>query len=457
MWFLSSSTNNGHPYNTNFIGIISNVWTDGIHNIPTIWRIDTTGEINDGYPYNYYMEIWLGEGGGGEEGEGDVIDTDTYGNNNRHGRNGTHNTLTSSPHDFDVSRSAASSTVLDSCNCYVMTPQAFAQAKKDITDEVKGVSGVLTDFLDNLHGTNIFDAIVSCKVYPLVITPLSATKNLFLYDNQIGSNLYQGCDYSTFIYDFGSVTLGISEEWHLTKCKYQIYLPFVGVMDFTPCNNDTLSLSCILDILQGAVTYVLKNDDGETLLIASGNIGINVPVNLSQAIISRNTRGNILGMVKGAYNTIYQSGQQMQSAVQNAVTGGGAKALGISKEGASAGRAGGAISSAGTDALNKVANTALDMITPKQENPMFQVLFGDDATVSCLSMTPRIIVHRAVPYNDAYCYNSYYGETHSKHYDTLSGMAGYYIKTINYKSNNITLTEIEKRDIENKMNAGVIL
>lgn len=450
-WDVTPLVNNGYPYNDEFIGIISDIWTDGTHNY-SLWRIDDDGEINDGYPYTYYMEQWVGSGGGGEEGEGDIIDTDTYGDNNRHGRTGTHNTLTSSTHDFDVSRSAISDSVLESCNCYIMTPAQLAQVKEDITTEIKGTSGVLIDFLDNLHGTNIFDAIVSCRAYPCVIPPDSIGNVFKLFGNTITTTQTQffGATNTAFIYDFGSVTLGISEEWHLTKCKYQIYLPFVGVMDFAPCNNDTLTLSCIIDILQGAVTYVLKNDDGETLLIASGNIGINVPVNLSQAIITRNTRGNILGIAQNIMNATYTASKQVMSSAQGAVSGmGGSVGNMISNLGGA--------SQAGTDLANNIGNQVIDMITPKQDNASFQVLFGDDATISCLSMTPRIIVHRAVPYNDAYCYNSYYGETHSKHYDTLSDMAGYYIKTVNYKSNNITLTEIEKRDIENKMNNGVIL
>lgn len=59
MWTIpTDGTNNGYPYNTEFSGIISNIW-NGKHN-DSLWRIDSAGVINDGYPYNYYMNNWVG-------------------------------------------------------------------------------------------------------------------------------------------------------------------------------------------------------------------------------------------------------------------------------------------------------------------------------------------------------------------------------------------------------------
>ena len=46
-WDVTPLVNNGYPYNDEFVGIISDIWTDGKHNY-SLWRIDPDGEINDG-------------------------------------------------------------------------------------------------------------------------------------------------------------------------------------------------------------------------------------------------------------------------------------------------------------------------------------------------------------------------------------------------------------------------
>ena len=458
MWYISATTNNGYPYNTDFIGIISDIWTDGKHNY-SLWRIDPDGDINDGYPYTYYMQQWLGEGGGGEEGEGDIIDTSGHRRQTRQPTPGTHDTFTSGKHSFDTSISGLSAIVAAGCNVYVMSPATFLQLKTNVADYILGAGSTITDFLANLSGTNIFDGFVMARAYPFNIATLDTIKEMTVFGLKAANGAYFTASETTVQFNFGTITdFGIEEAWQLSQCTFQIYLPFVGMMNFQPYNNDALTLIANVDLLQGAITYILKNADGEMLLIASGNIGINVPINLSQAIQYRNAKGNIIGMIKGAYNAAYQTGQQVQSAVQSAVTGGGAKALGISKEGAAAGRAGGAIGSAGTDALNKAANTALDMITPKQENPAFQVLFsGDDNTIASLDMNPRIIIHKAISYNNANGFPEDIGLNNAKHFENLQGFAaGERIKTINYACTAEIATQEEKHQIENLMNAGVL-
>lgn len=453
MWYISSTTNNGYPYNTDFIGIISDIWTEGKHNY-SLWRIDPDGEINDGYPYTYYMQQWLGEGGGGEEGEG-VIDADSYRRNPRTARSNWRDTLTSSPHNFDITVSSLNSGVIENCNCYVLPTGAFmGLVKKDVTDYVTNLQSLVLEALANLSGTNIFNGFVSCRAYPFAVTVGSFVTSLDILGQSIPlNNAHQiyTLTSGTQVLDFGSVTLGISESWQLAECEYQIYLPFVGVMNFQPINNDTLSLHGIVDILQGTITYVLRNSDGEPLLIASGEIGIEVPINLSQAIQARNIKSNVLGIIKGAYNATYQATQKVQNAVQGVVSGVGG---GVGQAIGAAGTAG----QAGTDLLNQTANTAIDLITPKQDNPTFQVLFsGNDNTVASLDMTPKILVHKAVSYNDDTGIEWGTGVNHSKYIENLGSLAGQYVKCINYETINGGLTADENNELETLLNTGVFL
>lgn len=456
MWFLSSSTNNGYPYNTNFIGIISNVWTDGIHNIPTEWRIDTTGKINDGYPYNYYMEIWLGEDGGGEEGEG-TIDADSYRRNPRTARNNWRDTLSSSPHNFDISVSSLNNGILQNCNCYVLpTGSYMGLIKKDVYDFVTSIQNVALDVLANLSGTNIFNGFVSCRAYPFELRLGSS----ILHDIEVlGQTIplnhaerIHSLAMSTQPLNFGTVTLGISEAWNLKECEYQIYLPFVGVMNFQPINNDTLSLHALVDVLQGTITYILRNSDGEPLLIASGEIGIDVPINLSQAIQARNTKASVLGIIKSAFNSAAGAVQSVENTVQSVAT------AGLPKADRGESKIEGAKNMAGAGVLTDAANTALDLITPKQNNPTFQVLFsGNDNTVASLDMTPKILVHKAVSYNDSHGMEWGTGLNYSKYIDTLGTLVGQYVKCINYENINSGLTVDERNELETLLNTGVFM
>jgi hypothetical protein len=223
-------------------------------------------------------------------------------------------------------------------------------------------------------------------------------------------------------------------------------------MNFQPINNDTLSLHGIVDVLQGTITYVLRNSDGEPLLIASGDIGIDVPINLSQAIQARNTKSNVLGIIKGVFNSTASAVQSVQSTVQSVATAGLAK----SEQGAS--KIDGAKSMAGAGVLTDTANTALDLITPKQDNPTFQVLFsGNDNTVASLDMTPKILVHKAVSYNGSVGIEWGMGVNHSKYVDNLSSLSGQYVKCVNYETQNSGLTADERNELETLLNTGVYM
>ena len=465
MWYISSNVNNGYPYNTDFAGIISDIWTPGKHNY-SLWRIDPDGEINDGYPYTYYMQQWLGEGGGGEEGEGDIIDTGGYRSNNIPARPGAHDTLTSSKHRFDTNISDLGNAIIANSNVYIMPTSAFLQALlKNVRNYVNSLQGVALDVLQNLSGSNIFNAFVSCRAYPFSIAPGTQTNTLSLigYDIELSNPnlIIYKCNTSTVQLNFGSIeNLGITESWHISDCRYQIYLPFIGVTDFQPCNNESLSLVANVDIINGSITYILsETNSGEQLLIASGNIGIDIPINLSQAIKDRNTRGNVIGIVQQAVNNVYKMERGIQKSVQSAVSNiGGDTGKAIKGAGGDFISGLGGASMAATDFLNDTFNQVAELVKPKQTNPCYQVLFsGNDNTIASLDMTPKIFVHKSNVFEYAQGQNATKGLNHSKYYETLAGLAGETVQCTNYHCTNIGLTETEKRDIESKMNAGVIM
>lgn len=471
-WKIESNQNNGYPININFlVGSISDRWQEGEYNL-TNWRIKPDFDVsalNTGVlapiveSPNAYPHIWaatqiIGSGGGGEEGEGDIIDTDSYRSNNITARPGAHDTLTSSKHRFDTNISDLGNAIIANSNVYIMPTSAFLQALlKNVRNYVNSLQGVGLDVLQNLSGSNIFNAFVSCRAYPFSIAPGSQTNILSLigYDIELNNPqlIIYKCNNSTVQLNFGSIeNLGITESWHISECRYQIYLPFIGVTDFQPCNNESLSLIANVDIINGSITYILsETNSGEQLLIASGNIGIDIPINLSQAIKDRNTRGNVIGIVQQAVNNVYKMGKGIQKSMQGAVSNMGGDA------GETISALGGA-SMAATDFLNDTFNQVAELVKPKQSNPCYQVLFsGNDNTIASLDMTPKIFVHKSNVFEYAQGQNTAKGLNQSKYYNTLSDLAGETVQCTNYHCTNIGLTEAEKRDIESKMNAGVIL
>jgi hypothetical protein len=309
MWYLSSSTNNGYPYNTNFIGIISSVWTDGIHNIPTEWRIDTTGKTNDGYPYNYHMEIWLGGGGGGEEGDGDIMHTGGHTRPTRSYTTVPQGHMATAHHDHKrTTRSALSTKSALMVNGYITNTGGIQQLRLDLNSFPTTHPGDMIA-VSQIYGANIFNAVVLARVFPFALAQNTDSHQQGV--NSMNVKLAPDTDFylltnSTAILDFGAVDLDISQGFEISKYTYKLYLPYSGIHSIDIRGNEEVQLIGYVDLFAGTIDYIFYVND-QIELTAQGKIGLDIPFNVQQGEMLQNAIMNAIkytaqpiGMIAGA-------------------------------------------------------------------------------------------------------------------------------------------------------------
>ena len=411
VWYISLTVNKGYPYNTDFIGIISNYLIDGKYNY-SYWRIDTTSKINNGYPYNYDLEKWIGGTDEKPSGEGDIIDTDGYTsqhagnivNANRSNLNFDNNSMLGVD-----SISAASAAV--SLNALVSNqggPVAVRNALSSFPTDHPTQATVISQ----LFGANIYDCVVLCKMYPFSI-PVSGTQTGV---STMGVTI---CEENTFKtaatvaprFSFGVVNLNVTQGWEITQNKYYIYLPYSGIYTLPIVGNEAITLEGYVDLNSGIIDYAVFVNN-QIILTSSGKIGIDIPINAQMGAQIQNALSNMVSI-----------GSSLISSVASSVTEGGVK-------------------------LPTITGGNL---------PVQSMQTASGTSALCFYQKPRIIIRKAKMYNDGYGYGSTNGYTSKRYYSTLSDLAGEFVKCINYISTANKATEAEKSEIKNLMESGVII
>lgn len=411
MWYISSTTNNGYPYNTDYPGIISNYLIDGKYNY-SFWRIDTTGKINSGYPYNYYLEQWIGGTDEKPSGEGDIIDTDGYTpqhagnivNANRSNLNYDNNSMLGTD-----SISAASAAV--SLNALVSNqsgPLFVRSALSSFPVDHPTQAAIVSEFF----GANIYNSVVLCKMYPFSI-PVSGTQTGI---TTMGVTICEDHEFRTAStvaprFNFGIVNLNITQGWEITQNKYYIYLPYSGIYTLPIVGNEAIELEGYVDLNSGIIDYAVFVNN-QIILTASGKIGIDIPINAQMGAQLQNALSNMVSI-----------GSSLISSAASSVTDGGVK-------------------------LPTITGGNL---------PVQSMQTASGTSALCFYQKPRIIIRKAKMYNDGYGYGSTNGYTSKRYYSTLSDLSGEFVKCINYISTANKATETEKSEIKNLMESGVII
>lgn len=413
-WDVTPLVNNGYPYNDEFIGIISDIWTDGKHNY-SLWRIDPDGEINDGYPYTYYMQQWLGEGGGGEEGDGDIIDTGGYRSNYPNGFTAPSlSQLHGDKTNMGASVSALGVILSATMNCYSCNYAGVAKLQQAF----QNFSSSYAQLIQEIYGANLFNSVLSVKAFPFEI-PSNTTSGLYTMQVAFGNNpgttdpkpFIPASDFAynipsnmQIVLDFGTCDLNITVAQDIQNTDFKIYLPYAGLYSININTDNTLHLEAVVDLLDGTIIYTLHADD-QIIFSASGNCSTEIPFNNSSAQMLQNKNIHYTNVMRDNINTATGGALDLQEKPQNAVI--SAQIL--------SGNAGGA-----------------------------------------LYRKPRIIWQRQYLYNNAIGYRQIYGTAHKRTHLDLSTLSGY-VKTVGYKCSNIGLTAQEKAEIERLMDSGVIL
>lgn len=433
MWFLSSSTNNGYPYNTNFIGIISNIWTDGIHNIPTEWRIDRTGKINDGYPYNYHMEIWLGEGGGGEEGDGDVMHTGGHTRPTRSYTTVPQGHMATAHHDHKrTTRSALSTKSALMVNGYITSTGGIQALRQDLNAFPTTHQGDMIA-VSQIYGANIFNAVVLARVFPFALARDTDEHQQGVNSMNVmlaGNTNFYFLTHSTSILDFGSVDLDISQGFEVSKYTYKLYLPYSGVHSIDIRGNENIQLIGYVDLFAGTIDYIFYVND-QIELTAQGKIGIDIPFNVQQGEMLQNAIMNAIKYTAQPIATIAGAG------IGNMI----GSSIDTVKMGAEIGSKAGAW----------VGGQAAEMTVPLSSSNV-----SGGASAADMYSQPCIIVKKQVMHVEGYGYPEELGFRHLAGVNDLSRQKEL-IVVKNYKCGVDRATEREKQEIISLLEGGVFV
>lgn len=432
MWFLSSSNNNGYPYNTNFIGIISNVWTDGIHNIPTVWRIDTTEKINAGYPYNYYMKIWLG-GGGGEEGEGDIMDIGGHTRPTRSYSTVPQGSMTTAHHDHKrTTRSALSTKSALMVNGYITNTGGIQALRSDLNSFPTTHPGDMIA-ISQIYGANIFNAVVLARVFPFALAQNGDTHQQGV--NSMNVTLAGNADFylltsSTSILDFGTVDLGITLGYEISKYTYKLYLPYSGIHSIDIRGDEDVQLIGYVDLFAGTIDYIFYVND-QIELTAQGKIGIDIPFNVQQGEMLQNAIMNAIKYTAQPIGTVAGAGV-------GHMLGAGVEAMQMGAE--IGGKAGG-----------WVGGQAAEMTVPLSSSNV-----SGGASAADMYSQPCIVVKKQVMHDMGYGFPEERGYRHSAGVNDLTRQEELIVVT-NYKCGVDGATEREKQEIIRLLEGGVFI
>lgn len=411
VWYMSPTVNKGYPYNTDFVGIIPNYLIDGKYNY-SFWRIDTTGKINNGYSYNYYLEQWIGGTDEKPSGEGDIIDTDGYTpqhagnivNANRSNLNYDNNSMLGS----DSISAAAAAVALNAIVTNQGGPTMIRNALSTFPIDHPTQAAIVSEFF----GGNIYNCVVLCKMYPFSI-PVSSTQTGI---PTLGVTLCEDVVFNIAgtvapRFNFGVINLNITQGWEITQNKYYIYLPYSGIYTLPIVGNETIALEGYVDLNAGIIDYAVFVNN-QMILTTSGKIGIDIPINAQMGAQIQNALSNMVSI-----------GSSLISSVASSATEGGVK-------------------------LPTITGGNL---------PVQSTQTASGTSALCFYQKPRIIIRKAKMYNDGYGYGSTNGYTSKRYYSTLSDLSGEFVKCINYISTANKATEAEKSEIKNLMERGVII
>ena len=217
-----------------------------------------------------------------------------------------------------------------------------------------------SSFLDNI--SRLFNeplsAIIALRYYPFDIAQhdsanVEQTSNITIVNvtcdtvggYKLGDNYNTTVSGGTMEY---TAYYGTYADW--TNCRYQLYIPYLGIVDIAPSYviNRRLSIDYIVDFLSGKTAVIVKSYDKDTnkgniVLLRECSLSVDVPIVYSNYNQQQVTR--MLSLLSGVQSVA-------NGAISGAMSGGGTGAI----IGAVTGLIGGAV-----DVARTYATTPLEM------------------------------------------------------------------------------------------------
>lgn len=438
-WFIDSTVNQGYPSNTGFPENYPATWSEPYN--PHTWRI--MAGVNDGYPF---LGVWFDVS---PAGSGDM---DIGGHQTNYPDGFTTADIGGINDQFNDDDMGFNTDLVDAVN------GVFSSALDEkmlglATSDFQRILGYINDpssmgpsydpsLIQKMYGANIYDGILTCRLYPFDVLLQSDTATCYpsifgiyrLYsvtEDPPGSGTFVPVEstkvykLSTVIRGFhmGSLSLDIFQAWEVENISYSIFLPCAGVFPLDIRDGSEVEVMLYVDILSGVGEYTIKQN-GQVTGIHKITIGVDVPINLTQGQIAAN-------------HSAFISAQIARVASMAAPMIGAVNPI--------AGMAAGA----GAAALSEMSGQMgghLDVSSPS---------VGESVGMASYPYA-RIIAKIPKMFNAGYGYKEVIGLNRSTTYATLSTCSGF-VKCNNYKSDIIVATEDEKKEIETLMNQGVLI
>lgn len=446
-WTIEPNQNNGYPINLNFlVGSISSRWQEGNYNL-TNWRIKPDFDVsalNTGVlapiveSPNAYPHIWaatqiIGSGGGGEEGDGDIMHPGGHTRPTRHYTTVPQGHMSTAHHDHKrTTRSALSAKAAQMVNGYITNAGGVNALRTSLNSFPVNHQGDMIA-ISQIYGANIFNAVVLARVFPFALAQDTDTgqqgvnsMNVLLAD----STKFYYLTYSTVILDFGTVDLDVTQGFEITKYTYKLYLPYSGVHSIDIRGDEEVQLIGYVDLFAGTIDYIFYVND-QIELTAQGKIGIDIPLNVQQGEMLQNAIMNAIKYTAQPIATIAGAGiGKMAGSSIDAV-----------KMGAEIGGKAGAW----------VGGQAAEMTVPLSSSNV-----SGGASAADMYSQPCIIVKKQVMHIEGYGYPEELGFRHLAGVNDLSRQKELIVVS-NYKCGVDGATEREKQEIIRLLEGGVFV
>jgi hypothetical protein len=285
-------------------------------------------------------------------------------------------------------------------------------------------------YISLMYGANIFDSVLSCKVFPFDLAALNSISEFWTphsiissatgtikafgkYDLGITGNLLGG---SAGEYWFPSIWVTPSQAWEIENIDFSIYLPMSGIYPIDIRGESEVKVMMNVDLIEGAGEYYVYIN-GQLVGTYRAMFGADVPVNTNQGRMAANMLTNVISTFGKAAGTL----------------------------------AGAALGGVGGSVIGQAIGGSLPTEHYAMNTPSVGgiVSFNSYGNVRVIAKVPKMF-RRGNGYEETL------GANRSAAYTMISDCSGY-IQCKNYKTDIIVATDTEKAEIEKLMNEGVFI
>lgn len=428
-WFIQDGVNNGYPALDVWLPSWTTGWTsnDNIRLPDYTWRIKAG--VNNGYPWIYW---WFREG---TSTDGEMV----IGGSQTNYPNGfTSSNRGGLRDDFDTNSRLGGLNGGNFGGAMANTTITNALNERIFAIDGGTLSTVLNSFnnttifddaaillIANMYGANIFDSIISCKVFPFDLGMLSyiggsggsaiigTTADIKAFGRYTLANANK-LNSSMGYYDFPPIHVTPKQAWEIENVDFSIFLPMSGLYPLDLRGECDVLIELMVDLISGAGEYYVYIDEQ---LVGTYRIllATDVPVNNNEGRMQANMLTNVISAFGNVASTALSTG----------------------------GRGG------------QIAASAVQQLIPTEHFAMSTPSVGGLSSMQCYAY-PYVMIKIPKMFRNGVGYEETLGANRSTTYVRLSDCSGY-IQCKNYKTDIIVATDTEKAEIERLMNEGVFI